>query len=357
MKSKKKSIMFCIFLIVAATFILSACNSESLNRYEAESLDFFDTSIRVISYTENEESFKEILDFVYQDIKEYHQLSDIYNSYEGVNNLKTINDNAGIAAVKVDKKLIDMLLFCKDIYALTDGKVNIAFGSVLKIWHDYREVALADPENASIPPMDILLQANEHTNIDDLIIDEVKGTVYLQDKYMRLDVGAIAKGYAAEQVAVNFEKEFNNKSLLLSMGGNVRAVGYKKNNDVPWEVGVQNPDTQSEDSILLSVGLADKSLVTSGDYQRFYLYEGKRYHHIIDPATLMPSDYYLSVTILTENSGLADGLSTAAFILPIEEAKALIESIDEAEAVFVLKNATIEYTDGFKDYIINNYML
>ena len=332
-------------------FGLSACGSENLNRYEAESLDYFDTSIRVIGYADSEETFEEILDYVYMDIKDYHQLSDIYNSYDGMNNLKTINDNAGIAPVKVDKKLIEMLLYCKKIYELTDGKVNIAFGSVLKIWHDYREEALATPENASIPPMDILLQANEHTNIDNLIINEDQGTVYLQDKDMRLDVGAIAKGYAAEQVAQDFKNKFNNKPLLLSMGGNVRAIGYKKNNDVPWEVGIQNPDIESEDSILLSIGLADKSLVTSGDYQRFYLYEGKRYHHIIDPATLMPSDYYLSVTILTENSGLADGLSTAAFILPIDEAKALIESIDGTEAVFVLQDGTIEYTDGFKDYI------
>lgn len=350
MKNKKVSIVLCVMAITAAIFGLSACDSKSLNRYEAESLDFFDTSIRVIGYAESEDAFKEILDFVYKDVKDYHQLSDIYNSYEGVNNLKTINDNAGIAPVKVDKKLIDMLLFCKDIYDLTDGKVNIAFGSVLKIWHDYREEALAIPENASIPPMEILLQANEHTNIDDLLINVEEGTVYLQDKDMRLDVGAIAKGYAAEQVARDFEKEFN-KPLLLSMGGNVRAVGYKKNNDVPWEVGVQNPDSEAEESILLSVGLANKSLVTSGDYQRFYLFQGKRYHHIIDPITLMPSDHYLSVTILTENSGLADGLSTAAFILPIEEAKSLIERFDDTEAVFVLKDGTLEYTDGFEDYI------
>ena len=351
MKRIKISIVICMMVIAAVMFGLSACGSENLNRYEAESLDYFDTSIRVIGYADSEETFEEILDYVYMDIKDYHQLSDIYNSYDGMNNLKTINDNAGIAPVKVDKKLIEMLLYCKKIYELTDGKVNIAFGSVLKIWHDYREEALATPENASIPPMDILLQANEHTNIDNLIINEDQGTVYLQDKDMRLDVGAIAKGYAAEQVAQDFKNKFNNKPLLLSMGGNVRAIGYKKNNDVPWEVGIQNPDIESEDSILLSIGLADKSLVTSGDYQRFYLYEGKRYHHIIDPATLMPSDYYLSVTILTENSGLADGLSTAAFILPIDEAKALIESIDGTEAVFVLQDGTIEYTDGFKDYI------
>lgn len=352
MKNKMLSIVICVMIMTVPLFGLSACNSDNLNRYEAETLDFFDTSIRVIGYAESDEMFQEILAYVYEDIKDYHQLSDIYNSYEGLNNLKTINDNAGIAPIKVDKKLIDMLLFCKEIYKLTDGKVNIAFGSVLNIWHDYREEALATPENASIPQMDILLQANEHTNIDNLVINEEEGTVYLQDKDMRLDVGAIAKGYAAEQVALDFKKEFNNRPLLLSMGGNVRAVGYKKNNDVPWEVGVQNPDTQSDESILLSVGLANKSLVTSGDYQRFYLYEGKRYHHIIDPVTLMPSDYYLSVTILTENSGLADGLSTAAFILPLEKAKALIESIDNTEAVFVLKDGTLEYTDGFQDYII-----
>ena len=130
---------------------------------------------------------------IYDNLEEYHQLYDIYNDYKEINNLKTINDNAGIKPVQVDQRIIDLLTFSKDVYNKTNGKVNIAFGAVLQLWHDYRTEGVDNPEEAQLPPMDELIAASEHTNIEDLIINQEAGTVYIKDPDMRLDVGLLQR--------------------------------------------------------------------------------------------------------------------------------------------------------------------
>ena len=171
---------------------LTACGEKELNKYQSEFLMLFDTVTRIVGYSESKEEFKEYSQIIHDDLKEYHQLYDIYNDYEGVNNIKTINDNAGIKPVKVDKRIIELLKFSKELYEKTNGKTNIAFGSVLKIWHKYRNEGIEDPENASLPTDEELKIANEHTNIEDMIIDEENSTVFLKDPLMSLDVCAIA---------------------------------------------------------------------------------------------------------------------------------------------------------------------
>jgi thiamine biosynthesis lipoprotein len=349
-KNKSTVILFTTVLLLLAGFF-SACGKtdEDITRYEASFLDLFDTQSTIVGYYDDKQEFEEQVNYIYDETKIYHQLFDRYNNYEGINNLKTVNDMAGIEPVQVDQKIIDLLKYSKVIYELTDGKVNIAFGSVLEIWHDYRDMGIYNPEDAQVPPMDQLLEASLHSDINQVIIDEEAGTVFLEDPKMSLDVGAIAKGYAVEQVAQSLIKDMGTDSLLISLGGNVRAIGYKDHLSTPWNVGVKDDGTRG---ILHTMNLLNQSLVTSGNYQRYYVVDGIRYHHIIDPATLMPADHYVSVTILAADSGLADGLSTMAYILPLAEAKAKIEEIEGAEAIFVMKDGTLEYTDGFKDHII-----
>ncbi|MEM5769324.1 MAG: FAD:protein FMN transferase, partial [Bacillota bacterium] len=273
------------------------------------------------------------------------------DDYAGVNNIKVVNDNAGNAPVLVDSRIIDLLQYAKEQYVLTKGTLNIALGPVLKLWHDYREAGTEDTENAELPPMALLQEENKHTNIDDLIIDASASTVYFRDPLMRLDVGAIAKGYATEQVAQYFEQQ-GVTNLLLSVGGNVRALGgkFEDSSDkvVPWKVGVKNPDLSSSETELLSVPAEDCSVVSSGIYERYYTVDGVQYHHIIDPETLMPATHYAQVTIVCRDSGLADALSTAAFVLPRDEALAYINAMDGVEACWVLKDGNQFYSDGFE---------
>ncbi len=363
MKHLKRKIT-AILLIAVMLFPMSACGrKEEPTRYQAQFLELFDTVTTIIGYAEREEDFSEFAQSVYDDLKVYHELYDKYNNYEGVNNIKTINDNAGIRPIKVDQRIIDMLLYARDAYRQTDGKLNIALGSVLEVWHDYRTAGIDDPENAKLPPMELLREKAEHTDIDKLIIDEAESTVYLEDPEMRLDVGGVAKGYATEQVVQNaMEKGYNHG--LLSVGGNVRAFGSRGysifapkdageaiGSKDAWNVGIQNPDKESEEKYLYILNLENLSLVSSGDYERYYTVDGKRYHHIIDPATLMPSEYFTAVSIVTEDSGMADALTKALYNEPLEEGLKMIEAMEGTEALWVMKDGTMKYSSGFEAMI------
>ncbi len=345
-----RKIIVCLLLVSMITS-LSACSSKKEEtRYQAQFLELFNTVTQIIGYAETKEDFSAFAELIYDELNEYHKLYDIYNTYDGINNLKTINDNAGISPVKVDQKIIDLLLFCKDAYNLTSGKVNVALGAVLEVWHQYRTEGIDFPEDAKLPPMNLLEEKINHTDINKLIINEEEQTVYLEDKDMSLDVGSIAKGYAVEMVCQTaIEKGY--ESGLVSVGGNVRSIGSRDGKSDPWNVGVQNPDLENEDNYLYILDLIDKSLVTSGVYQRYYTVDGKTYHHIIDSNTLMPSDYFTAVSIVCKHSGLADVLSTALFNMPYEDGLKLIESLDDTEALWVLKTGEIKFSSNFEDYI------
>lgn len=346
----KKLIVLGLCLIL----LLSSGCAKAETRYQAQFLELFDTVTTIVGYSDSEEHFKVFAEQVRSKLEEYHQLYNIYNNYEGINNIKTINDNAGKSPVVVDTKIIELLQYAKEESRAMNGKMNVAFGAVLSIWHDYREAGQNDPENAELPPMALLTEAAKHTNIDDVIIDEGASTVFLKDPDMKLDVGAIAKGYATEQTAQYLEKQ-GVKSLLLSVGGNVRAIGEKMvagpNGDKRWTIGVQNPDKSSDVTELFSVLINELSVVSSGIYERYYTVAGKQYHHIIDPNTLMPSTYFAQVTILCRDSGLADALSTAVFNMPLDDGRKYIDSLNNAEAAWVFADGTIEYSAGFKDYL------
>ncbi|HEY5585402.1 MAG TPA: FAD:protein FMN transferase [Ruminiclostridium sp.] len=329
---------------------MAACGSEKKTRYEAEFLVLFDTITKIVAYTDSKEEFTKYSQLIYDNLKEYHQLYDIYNNYPGINNIKTINDNAGIKPVKVDKRIIDLLLFGKKWYKDTDGKMNIAFGAVLKIWHKYRTEGIEDEANAALPPMDKLKDATKHTEINKVIIDEANSTVFLDDSNMSLDVGAIGKGYATEQVSeIAIKNGFT--SGLISVGGNVRAIGNKGVKNELWNLGIQNPDKESDKSVIKIVYLTDLSLVSSGDYERYYIVDGKHYHHIIDPDTLFPSVYFSEVTIICKDSGKADALSTAVFNMPFEKGLKFINDLPDTEALWVMKNGEIKYSENFKKFI------
>ncbi|ROR25675.1 thiamine biosynthesis lipoprotein [Mobilisporobacter senegalensis] len=341
-----------IILLITLIFNTTACSKPEpeLKRYEAEFLNLFDTVTQIKGYTKSKEEFSEFAQLIYDNLKRYHELYDIYNNYEGINNIKTINDNAGIKPVKVDQEIIDLLKLAKETYELTDGKMNVAFGSVLEVWHEYRTEGIEDPENASVPPLDLLKEKAKHIDINKMIINEKDSTVYLEDPEMSLDVGGIGKGYATEMVSQIAIKN-GYKDGMISVGGNVRTFGSKGDKKEAWNVGIQNPDMDSENKNLYILSIKDMSLVTSGDYQRYYTVDGKKYHHIIDPNTLMPSDYFTAVTIVCENSGMADALTKAIYNMPYEEGLKFIEKFPDTEALWIFKDGTMKYSSHFDDYI------
>ncbi len=332
---------------LSISVFLTGCASDTVEvqkkQYTATFLNLFDTVTSVTGYADSEEEFQKKAQEIHDNLQIYHQLFDIYHDYEGIANLKTVNDQAGIAPVKVENILIRFLKDCKTYYETTEGRVNVAMGSVLALWHDARSRGRDDPVNARLPEDEKLKEASEHTDINALVIDEEASTVYLADPQMRLDVGAIAKGWAANEVSKNAPE-----GLLISVGGNVCATGAKDENGAHWVVGIQSPD--DPEKYLHTIEVTDECVVTSGDYQRTYMVDGKLYHHIIDPETLYPGTYWRSVTIVCRDSSAADALSTALFLMPKEEGQALLEKYD-AEALWVDQNGDIQYSPGFEKLI------
>lgn len=349
---KTVSIIMTVVLAVLQVLSFASCKASTKVKHSANYFDYFDTVTTITAYTETEEEFNALCDEITSLLNEYHRLYTIYNRYEGVTNLVTVNDltDGNHNVVKVDRKIIDLLLFAKDMYATTNGNVNVAMGSVLKIWHNYRNQGMDDPANAKLPPMEKLLEAAKHTDINDLIIDEANSTVYLADPQMTLDVGAIAKGYAVEQICLYLEEK-GVTDVLLNVGGNIRTIGFAGEEGAPWKAGIENPDTENEEKPFIEyVELTGEAIVTSGSYQRFYVVNGENYHHIIDPQTLMPGTKYKSVSIITNDSGLGDAFSTALFLMDYEEGMALVEKTENIEAMWVLPNGEQKYSSGFEDY-------
>jgi len=335
-----------IAVFLALCLLLTGCGkpaAETDSQYTATFLTLFDTVTTIIGRAETEETFKEKAQAIHDDLRYYHELFDIYNDYDGVNNIKTINDNAGVAPVKVDRVIIDLLLDCKAYYELTDGRVNVMLGSVLYLWHVARNEGINDPQNAALPDMEALQAASQHCSMDMLQIDEAASTVYITDPNARLDVGAVAKGWATQRAA-----EKAPEGMILSVGGNVCATGPKLADGTPWVIGIQDPD--AADKNLHTVFVTESSVVTSGDYQRSYWVDGKAYHHIIDPDTLMPSVYWRSVSVICDDSGLADALSTALFLMEEDAGRELAERCG-AEVLWIAADGTEYMTDGFKEII------
>lgn len=347
MNKKQRISILLLICVVLSSMMLPSCNRQK-NKFVTHSLDYFDTATTVTGYEADKETFDRVSGEILKKLGEYHRLYTIYHRYDGLENLCTVNEleNGKHRVVTVDRRIVDMLLYAKEMHRITDGKTNVAMGSVLSVWHTYRAAGMDEPWAAELPPQEKLTEAAKHTNIEDLIIDEAASTVFLADPEMTLDVGAIAKGYAVEMVAQSMEEK-GITGYILNVGGNVRAVGEKPDGE-EWEVGVEDPFGETDHISYLS--LSREALVTSGAYQRYYLVDGKRYHHIIHPETLMPVEGYMSVSVVTAHSGKGDALSTALFCMSLEEGLSLISSLPDAEAQWVLADGTVHTSDGWTSY-------
>lgn len=330
-----------LLCLLLAVLLLTGCSvgkPAAPSRYEASFLGLFDTVTTMVGYAESEEAFREISQTIHDELEVYHRLFDIYHAYSGITNLKTVNDRAALEPVAVDRKIMDLLLFCRDMEQATGGMVNTAMGSVLSLWHESRSDGINNPAQAKLPDMDALREAANHTDFSKVVLDEEACTVFFADPQLKLDVGAVAKGYATARVCENAPA-----GLLVSVGGNVCATGAKPDGS-SWVVGLQNPDG---DGYLHTVYVKDLSVVTSGDYQRYYTVDGVPYHHIIDPETLMPGAKWRAVSILCADSGVGDALSTALFLLDREAGQSLLDQFD-AEAMWLDGAGNEYFSPGFQ---------
>ena len=324
------------------TAMLCGCQAgaNEYARYETMFFDTFDTVIRIVGFAKDQETFDRIAGEAEAMFRRLHQVYDVYNEYEGVNNIRKANREAANGPVPVEPELLELLLYIRLMQPLTQGTVNIALGPVLSIWHAFREEA-KESASVEIPSMETLQAAAAHVDFASIVIDEAASTVFFADPEAQLDLGSIAKGYATELVA-RWMLTTEMPSFVISAGGNVRAGDPPLDGRAHWTVGVQEPESPG---FLDKLYIANTSAVTSGDYHRYATVDGERYHHIISPFTLMPATGMRSVTVICEDSGLADLLSTAFFILPLDEGMALAETLS-VDVLWLLADGRIEMTEG-----------
>jgi len=319
----------------------------ALQRFEAFITGPFDTAIKVILFTACEEEFNAYRLFIEEEFWRLHRLFDIYHDApEGVN-LKTVNDHAG-TPVDCPGELMDLIEFGIGCGGEAGGRVNIAMGSVLSLWHDAREISSASPDRAYIPDQKSLEEAAGHTSIRDVVVDRARGTVTLKDRMMRLDVGAIAKGYAVEKIARQLARR-GLQSGAIDAGGNVRVIGRNEGKNKPWRIGINNPLDNGRTPLVEIASVEDRAVVTSGNDQRFFIFEGRRYSHIIDPTTLQPAHFHDSVSIIAEDSGIADFLTTALMLMTEEEGRILLGRFPGCEALWV-RGSSVTMTEGFRRF-------
>lgn len=325
-------------IILLTCLLLTACTPKETKLYKKMTLDAgFDTTIAVNLYADSEKEFNEVAQEAFNNFLYLNNLFDKYNHYDNLNNIKTINDNAGKQPVKVDPILIDMLLLAKDFNEYSNGQFDITLGPVLNIWHDIREKA-EKGEPITLPTDQQLQEAKVCSGWDKVEINENENTVYLNQPCASLDVGAIAKGYATQYVA----KTLTDKGYthgFLDAGHNIQILG-SKNDGSPWRSGILAPTQNNMGHSLVFLDISEPTaFVTSGDYQRYFMVNDEIMHHIIDPDTLYPARHAKSITVLTPDSGIADILSTTLYTMTYQEGMEMIQTIQaqgiKAEALWI----------------------
>ena len=346
--ARMRKILSCILVLTITLLLFCGCEKKK-TKFTDYCFDYFDTVTSIVGYEKTQEDFNKKCIEIKKELETYHKLYDIYNRYEGINNLYTVNqlENGKHSEVKVDRKIIDLLTFSIEMGEKTSGKFNIAMGSLTSVWNEYRKAG------ESLPPIDLLQENSQHIDSKNIVINEEKNTVLLTDDKMVLDVGAVAKGYAAERIA-QLMKEKGYNEYLLNIGGNVCTIG-KAPDGKKWNIGIESPEQENNQNYIEQMKInGNMSLVTSGSYQRFYTVNEKNYHHIIDPSTLYPAEYFKSVSVLCESSALADVLSTTLFCLDYEQGTNLLKRFEKVEVMWVENDGTKLYTKGFKKYSVKS---
>jgi len=272
--------------------------------------------------------------------EEIGKLDTLLNFFSDKSELALINRNAGVSGVRVSPETLEVIE--KAVYASekSGGAFDVTIGPVSSLWNFAIKVK---PDDKAISEKLGLV------NYKLLVLDQEKSTVGLRKKGMLIDLGAIAKGYGADK-AVGALKKQGIKSGLVAVAGDIKAFGLKQD-EKPWRVGIRNPRQKgTDDEILATIEITDMAISTSGDYERFFIIEGKRFNHILDPGTGYPARGCQSVSVMAKDGVSADSFSTAVFVLGPERGMALLQQLG-FEGLIVDNQGKIHVTPGIKDKI------
>ncbi|MBI5193702.1 MAG: FAD:protein FMN transferase [Nitrospirae bacterium] len=293
------------------------------------------TIVEITVAAENEKKADDAITSGFQEIR---RLEEIMSTYKPESDISQVNASAGIKPVKVDKDLIIIVRKALGFAELSGGAFNIAIGPAIDLW----KVTESDriPSNRELDSVRPLI---DYKNI---IVNETAETIFLKKKGMRINLGGIGKGFAADY-ALNILKKHGINSGIIAVAGDLKVFG-KKTDGTLWNIGITHPRKISggTNDTLAKVHFTDMSISTSGDYERFFMKNGKRYHHILSPETLHPSVGFQSVSIIAKDSTTTDALSTAIFAMGPEKGIKLLESLPEIYGITVLEDGRIKMSSN-----------
>ncbi|KPU44057.1 thiamine biosynthesis lipoprotein ApbE precursor [Oxobacter pfennigii] len=333
-----------ITLMMVFIFVLYGCGSDESEKIYEDTQIKMDTPMTIKAYGKNAE---EAVKRAFEKIDEIERLTSVNMETSDVSK---INSNAGVDYVKVDPQVFYIIKEAVRFSELSSGVFDISIGPVIKLWG-------IGTENARIPSQQEIYDALSLVGYKGIKLNETEQSVFLEKKGMLLDLGGIAKGYAADCVVEILKEKGVNKAIINLGGSNVTVVGEKEK-DTPWAIGLQHPRKAEAGNYLAIIRESDKAISTSGDYERYFIDNGKRYHHIFNPATGYPtmsgiiSDTVVLDSKLIKYSAMAgDALSTVVFVLGPEEGIKFIEGIEGVECVVATDDFKIFSTPGIEGII------
>ena len=281
-----------------------------------------------------------------QSILKLSEIDDKMSVFKEDSEISKINKHAGNQPRIVSKDTYYVIKKALEYCSLSKGAFDITIGPIVALWG-------IGKKSARIPGINEIKEKLKSVNYTDIVLDKNTSSVLLKNEKQEIDVGGIAKGYAADEVK-NILIKNGIKSALINLGGNIIALGTKEDGS-PYSVGIQDP-FKARGKFALTISVINKSVVTSGNYERYFTVEGKRFHHIINPSMGYPSESdIISATIISDNSIDGDGLSTGVYIMGIHKAIKLIEEVKGVDAVFITKNKEVYATSGIREnFILTN---
>ncbi|MDX1404528.1 MAG: FAD:protein FMN transferase [Woeseiaceae bacterium] len=289
------------------------------------------TEVTVFLWHDDDEIGQAAVNAVFHEIARLDQLM---STYIAESKISEINRLAAQSAVPADAELLTLITRSLDISVLTRGAFDITYESIGQ-HYDFREGRRpsADTISAELPRINYQL----------VEVNRVEGTVHFLAEGVRINLGGIAKGYAVER-GVEILRGHGISHARITAGGDTRLLGDR--NGEPWMVGVQDP--RDSDKVAVTIPLENEAISTSGDYERFFVEGGERYHHIIVPSTGKPAGEVRSVTIIGPDAVLTDALSTSVFVMGVDQGLRLIATLPDYEGIVIDREGSMFYSDGLR---------
>ena len=330
-----KNIVNIISLMLISLSALS-CSQQKDSVYK-KTMPLMDTVVSISVVSDAKDAAEKAIDASFEKIDRFGNL---INFYAEKSELSEINRNAGIQKTKVSPETLDLIEKAIAVSERSGGAFDPTIGPIVKLWDFLNKKKPADEEIRRALPL---------VDYRNVIIDKTDATVFLKKRGMMLDLGGIAKGYAAD-LAVASLIESGMQAGLVSIAGDIRTFGLKPDKK-PWAIGIKNPrQTSEKDELIATIGLSDKAISTSGDYERYFMEDGMRLHHLLDPKTGYPATACRSVSIVTDRAVNTDAFSTAVFILGPEKGMTLARELG-MEAIIIDSSGTRYLTDNVKEQL------